>query len=295
MSSDLLALPPAAIPPGTLATAACGFGTYEGAGGRPLAYQVVEAPHARHHLLYLHGIESHGGWFLPAALRLRELGCTTWLLDRRGSGLNRDREPGHAPSAAVLLEDVRRARVAFGDVPLHLVGLSWGGKLATAAALDRPERVASLVLITPGLRARVDLSWPRKLAVAASLLVGGTTRFAVPLRPEMFTHDPVLLDFLRGDPLRTTAVSARFLLASRLLDRFVARNVAALRAPVLLQLADDDRIVDNDAVLDLLAPLAPGQLQVSRFAGAMHSIQLERTDAMVRDIVIFLDRRARPC
>jgi acylglycerol lipase len=291
--ADLLALPAAAIPPGLVQSPTTRFETFEGAGGRRLALQVVEAPNARHHLLYLHGIESHGGWFLPAALRLRDRGCTTWLLDRRGSGLNRATEPGHAPSAAVLLDDVRRARAFLGDPPVHLVGLSWGGKLATADALEQPRDVESLVLVTPGLCPRVDLSWRQKLAVACNLLFGGTGHFDVPLQPEMFTRDPELLQFLRRDPLRVTEVTARFLIASRALDRRIARRIAGLRVPVLLLLAGEDEIVDNDAVLRLLAPLPPGQLQVWQYPDAMHSIQLERTEAMVDDIVTFLETRRR--
>jgi len=35
--------------------------SFEGAGGRRLHFQVVEAQPSRHLLVYLHGIESHGG------------------------------------------------------------------------------------------------------------------------------------------------------------------------------------------------------------------------------------------
>jgi acylglycerol lipase len=294
---ELLALPASAIPPGASAPSAAPateLHTYEGAGGRRLAFQAVVAENATHHLLYLHGIESHGGWFLPAALQLRERGCTTYLLDRRGSGLNRGVEPGHTASAAVLLEDVRLAREYLGDPPLHLVGLSWGGKLATAVALAQPANVASLILVTPGLCAQVDLSLRQKLAVGFNLLWGGTGHFDVPLTPEMFTHEPQLLDFLRRDPLRLTRVTARFLMASRNLDRRIRKNLPELRAPVLLLLAEDDAIVDNEAVLRLLSRLAPGQMQMWRYENAMHSIQLERTESMVDDIVTFLATRNAP-
>ena len=265
--------------------------THVGAGGRTLRMQVVEARPARHQLLYLHGIESHGGWFLRAALALRERDCTTFLLDRRGSGLNGGEAPGDAASAAVLLEDVRCARAALGDPVLHLVGLSWGGKLATAVALAEPDRVASLILVTPGLRARVDLTWRQKLAVGLSLLGGGTRRFPVPIVAEMFTREPDLLAFIRNDPLRTTSVTARFLYATRCLDRQIRREIASLKVPVLLFLAGQDQIVDNEAVLRLLAPLDPARLEVRRYEQAMHSIQLEHTDAMVADIAAFLEAR----
>lgn len=81
--------------------------TCVGAGSRSLRYRVVRAPAERHALLYLHGIESHGAWFLAAARGLAERGCTTYLLDRRGSGLNCDGQVGDAESADELLEDVR--------------------------------------------------------------------------------------------------------------------------------------------------------------------------------------------
>jgi hypothetical protein len=70
------------------ARARCELAEYEGARGRRLRYAVVRARPERQALLYLHGIESHGGWFLAAAEGLAERGATTYLLDRRGSGLN---------------------------------------------------------------------------------------------------------------------------------------------------------------------------------------------------------------
>jgi len=280
--------PAAALPPGA-SLDATEVATYRAADGRNLAFRIVAADAPRHVLLYVHGIESHGGWFLPVAQRLRAHGCTTLLLDRRGSGLNRGEEPGHAANAQVLVDDVDRLRRAFGDPPVHLVGLSWGGKLATAAALHRPDDVASLILITPGLCPRVDLPLTQKIAVGIDLLRGGRRKFAVPLHDAMFTHDARLLAFLADDPLRTTSVTARFLWATRTLDRVVRKNVHRLRSPVLLLLADDDRIVDNDAVLRLLDGLPPGRLHVRRHRGAMHSIQLERAAETAADILGFLE------
>src|SRR5919109_2573791 len=163
---ESLALPPGTIDPGCIES-------FKGSGGRLLYYRVLASRPARHHLLYLHGIESHGTWFLPAAARLREFGCTIYLLDRRGSGLNMNPSPGDVSSAQVLLEDVRRFRRRLGHVPIHLVGLSWGGKLAAAVALDQPEGLQSLILITPGLRYRTDLSFVTKARVFLSLFTGG--------------------------------------------------------------------------------------------------------------------------
>ena len=263
---------------------------FTGAGGRRLCYRVVAPPaDPRSHILYLHGIESHGGWFLPAARRLAARGCTTWLVDRRGSGLNRDEAPGDAESADVLLEDVARFRDHVGDPPLTLVGLSWGGKLATAAAIDRPRNVESLVLVTPGLRVKVRPPARDLVRIAVDRLFGqGRARVRVPIDDEMFSADAGVLDFIRGDVARLRDVTSRLLLAGSALDRRVARGIASLPVPVLLCLAEDDPIVDEPALLRLLSRLPAGSLRVRRFPGR-HSIQLESPDALTHAVAAFLD------
>lgn len=262
---------------------------FVGAGGRTLRYTVVSARRPRGELIYLHGIESHAGWFLAAAHGLAANGYTTYLLDRRGSGLNRGTEPGDAASADVLLEDVRRFREHAGLRSPVLVGLSWGGKLALAAALDQPRGVRAVVLITPGLVSRLDLAWPQKLRLLASLAVGGRARVTLPIEPEMFTRTPRFLDFIRNDPDRIERVTARLLLAGRDLDRRIRDGLPSLTAPVLLLLAGSDRIVDNERTAAVLAPLPARQWRLRTFEHASHSIQFDDTAALVREMSAFLE------
>jgi pimeloyl-ACP methyl ester carboxylesterase len=268
--------------------APCELASFAGAGGRQLRYGIVRARPERRALLYLHGIESHGGWFLAAAEELAQRGYTTYLLDRRGSGLNLEPQPGDAASAGVLLEDVRRFRDHAGLDALVLVGLSWGGKLALAAALDRPAGVSALVLVTPGLVPRVGYSWRQRACIALSLAVGGRARFHLPIEPEMFTRTPRYLGYIAGDPLRLQRVSARFLMASRRLDRVLRTRLHQLSAPVLLLLAGHDRIIDNQRTRELLERLPAGRLRQLVYERATHSIQFEETERLVRDIDRFL-------
>lgn len=284
MARDAL-LPPGASGPGRIAS-------FQGAGGRELRYRVIEADAPRHHLLYCHGIESHGTWFLPAAERLRERGCTTWLVDRRGSGLNRDDGPGDCPSHRVLLDDLAAFRSQVADVPIQLVGLSWGGKLATAAAIDRPEGVAGLTLITPGLKALVDLPLLHKLRLIASLPFGGRARLPIPIEAEMFTRTERFLEFIRNDDWRLHRATARFFLAGIELDRMIARGLPDLDVPTVLFLAGGERIIDNAGVTQLLESLPHGRLQTIRYDDATHSIQFDQVDRLVDDLVPFFDGAA---
>jgi pimeloyl-ACP methyl ester carboxylesterase len=263
--------------------------SFRASGGDQLHYRVVEAGRPDHALIYLHGIESHGEWFLPAASRLRELGVTTILLDRRGSGLNSHLEPGHADSAAELLEDVRLLRAKLGPQRFALVGLSWGGKLALAAALAQPDSWTRLILITPGLVPRVDLAWSEKFRLLACWAFRPHARFGVPIEPEMFTQTPHWLDYLRQDPMRLKRVTAKFLRASVSLDSYVRSRIEKLRVPSLLLLAGDDSIIDNDKTRRLFERIRPDLRTVEVFAGATHSLQFDCVDRLVEHMKAFLE------
>src|SRR5436190_12682788 len=91
---------------------------------------------ARAHVVCIHGIQSHGGWYEHSCERLRAAGFAVSFLDRRGSGLNQEQR-GDASGFRRLLDDLAEfLRLPLpGAPPVFLLAISWGGKLA--AALQR--------------------------------------------------------------------------------------------------------------------------------------------------------------
>ncbi len=230
-------------------------------------------------VLYLHGIQSHGQWFEASAARLAEAGFMVLLPDRRGSGRN-TADRGHAPSAARLIRDVAEAmselHVRSGLPCCTLLGVSWGGKLALAAARECSRRVEHIVLVAPGLFPLVDLPWSTKAAVAAAALVAPRRTFPIPLRdPALFTANPDRRAFIAADPLALHRVTAAFLLASRRLDRLAAGVGRAIEPrPLSLLLAEHDRIIDNRRTLDFIRDLRwPHEVRL--YPGAHHTLEFE--------------------
>ena len=285
-------------PPQLAAAQADGaIATYRAPDGRELAYRAYRAgaTPAATAVVYLHGIESHGVWFALAAERLRRRGYDVFLLDRRGSGLNRENRgfvSGDAGSDAELLGDVG----AF-LAPLHrdyrrvaLVGLSWGGKLALAETLTAPRSVDALILVTPGLVPAVGYGALEQARIASAALVRPEAAFRTPIEPGMFTTTPAWLAFIRDDPLRLRYVTARFLMATRGLDRTIARGAAERRTPALLVLAGRDRIIDNEGARLLMAR-GPGDLTIVTYPDQTHSVQLDDVDRLAADVTAWLEGR----
>jgi len=238
-------------------------------------------------VLYLHGIQSHGGWFCRSANYLRQQGMTVLMPDRRGSGFNQiDR--GHADSARKLIDDVAVCTdwlaKKTGLSKVDLVGVSWGGKLALAYAGRHAERVRSLTLVAPGLCPRVDISLKEKISVGMNGVVNRRKLHRIPLtEPSLFTANPAMMDFIAHDPLMLREATASFFIASARLDALARQAVGKVKVPVRLFLAEHDRIIDNAATRMLLEPLLREkkngglrtQPTVIEYRGAQHTLEFE--------------------
>ena len=68
-------------------------------------YRKYLAPgEARGILVFIHGIQSHAGWYEHSCTQFALAGYDTYFLDRRGSGMNTEAR-GDAPSFRRLLDD----------------------------------------------------------------------------------------------------------------------------------------------------------------------------------------------
>ena len=241
--------------------------------------------------IYLHGIQSHGGWFEWSAALLAESGNPVLLADRRGSGLNHHAR-GDTPSAERWLEDIDElatwAEREFGVRRFGVVGVSWGGKLAAAWARRRPELVERLLLIAPGLFPAVDLSLLEKLRVGFSLLKRGRKMFEIPLNdPALFTENPAGQEFIANDPLRLIHVSARFLWHSQCLDRRLRRlSAGALGPPIQMILAGRERIICNALTEAWARRVATQPLDITNVTNATHTLEFEQDESVFADLLL---------
>lgn len=230
-------------------------------------------------VVYLHGIQSHGGWYETSCRHLAEAGFSVFFLDRRGSGLNALAR-GDAPSFRRLLDDVaeflRRLRDEAPAGKILLVAVSWGGKLAAALQRRHPGLTDALALLCPGFCPRVRPPFGTRLRILWARLVAPRRQFPIPLNnPEWFTTTPRWLQFLRDDRLALHEATARFLVESVRLDtylRFVPRHI---RLPVLLLLAGNDRIIDNARTRAYAETFAAPERQVIEYPGAHHTLEFE--------------------
>ncbi len=249
-------------------------------------------------VIALHGVQSHSGWYGYSSRAMAESGIDVRFLDRRGSGLN-DRNRGHATSAHRLIEDVaefardivanRPAREA--SVPIYLLGLSWGARLAASVCAQHPDLFDGLILLYPGLCTQLQ---PTRLQHGLLRLVrrlgGGRRRVSIPLDPGQFTTDPNWQSFIANDPLAVRQVSVSFLLESERLMHTAVGGLEQFTFPRLVMLAGEDEIVDRAQTDRLLSRLPSARLRIIEYPQARHTLEFEPCrERFVRDLVNWIE------
>ena len=232
-------------------------------------------------VIYIHGIQSHGLWFEGSAGVLAEVGFNVLLADRRGSGVNLEGRGDvfdYRQWTGDYVELVDWIKEKTGVDRVHVVGVSWGGKIAVALARVIPERIAGLSLVAPGFFPAVDVGLGEKFKIAISVIFCQKKYFDIPLNEaELFTGNPDRQEFIRRDELRLTRVTGNFLFQSRRLDRFIRFIHGRLSMPVKLFLAGRERIIDNEATVRYYRGLRTSfAKELSFYSEAYHTLEFER-------------------
>jgi alpha-beta hydrolase superfamily lysophospholipase len=241
-------------------------------------------------VLYLHGIQSHAGWYERSAACLCEAGFAVLQPDRRGSGRNQP-DRGHADSADQLLTDGRACLAELarrsGCNSCCLLGVSWGGKMAAAMHADNDDGISSLVLVTPGLFPIVDVSAAEKFRIGWSMVSKPRRSYDIPLNdPELFTAVPKWIEFLRNDELQLHQATAGFFLASRRMDKVARKLPRARSVPLHLMLASDERIIDNAETRAFVRDMHWPHRRITAYENSRHTLEFDPDcDYYLEDLV----------
>ncbi len=252
--------------------------------------RLFNAEPCRGTVLYVHGIQSHCGWYEDSATRLADAGFTVLQPDRRGSGRNQQ-DRGHAESSEQLIDDAQACADELtrrtGRKEHHLLGVSWGGKLIAALHIVHPEATASLTLVTPGLFPLVGVSKTEMIRIGFAMFRAPERLYDIPLNdPELFTAVPERIEFLKNDPLQIHQATAGFYLASRRMDRIAAKLGESPAVPIHLMLAADERIIDNEKTREFVRDLRRPHSVITEYRNSRHTLEFDPDRAQFLDDLV---------
>jgi alpha-beta hydrolase superfamily lysophospholipase len=224
-------------------------------------------------ILILHGLYSHMGWYRSLGESLAEHGAAVFLLDRRGAGIS-EGLAGHMGSWRHVTDDLLRVtatiRALRPDRDVCALGVSLGAAMTLATSLVEHGTFQRHAALSPGLAPSRTIPFLRRAGIAYGAYAQPRSYYELPFTADQLTDRADVRDALWNDPLRTRTVTSRFLLEVFRMQRFVRRNIARLHAPLLALLAENDTLVDNEAVLRILGRVPRTPVRIEIFEQAQH-------------------------
>ncbi|MBM3648267.1 MAG: alpha/beta fold hydrolase [Alphaproteobacteria bacterium] len=255
-----------------------------------LYYEAVDqvGPHEpREAILFHHGIGASAriwaGWF-PALSDAHRLVS----FDMRGCGRSHVPKADFTWSLGLLVDDLFAVADAAGLQRFHLVGESIGGTIALAAALARPDRVATL---TVSNGAHLGASIQRVEVWRRQLDQGGVKAWSDTFMRDRF-HDGALSpdqwDWFAAQQERWSRASILDVL-SVLVGTDLSRNVKEIRCPTLLLHPDGSPFIPVPIMAELHRLLPDAELNV--VGHARHGLPYSHASLCASLLRRFLDRR----
>lgn len=234
--------------------------------------------------IFLHGFGGRGADWEPIWAQL-PMFLPLLRYDQRGFGQSdalTDQPYSHAADLLALLD-------ARGIGQADLVGLSQGGAIACHFALEHPDRVRRLVLLSPAL---IGWEWSEQWRTLWRAVTTAARAGDMNEARSVWARHPMFVPTLTGDARAAfDAALAAYSGSHWLVDRPLPETpdtdrLAALAPPTLLITGTHD-LADFHGIAALLEAGAPNLRHVS-LPGAGHLVNLERPGAVAHEIASFL-------
>ncbi|PWU00335.1 MAG: hypothetical protein C5B53_04200 [Candidatus Melainabacteria bacterium] len=254
-------------------------------------------------VIAVHGVTLHGLNFDALATHLAERGIVVFAPDLRGYGRwCNSKNPGQDEGSAVayhqsgqdLISLIDAAKSDYPRLPLYCLGESLGAGIALYAAAEEPCLVDGLILSSPAVKRRLNLSpklIPLVLSDAAKACANPIREVNLtPYIKKFASSDPRVVNEKINDPLVRKRLSALDLLKTVKSIRSTLKYAAKVKpnVPVLVIQASNDKVLKGKAVVELLAHLHSEDQTVKWFNNRGH-LMLE-TSYLHPDVLQTVDR-----
>ncbi|ARU60859.1 hypothetical protein CBW65_06930 [Tumebacillus avium] len=276
--------------------------THTQSDGYQTHYRLWGKPNGEDAIILLHGGISHSAWQAPLAEGVVARTDLSFIaVDRRGSGLN-SVDRGHLPSKEREIEDmVSLIRSLQGSYTrIHLAGWCFGAQVAAivASVLEAEGILTSFMMIAPGFAFQERYGDVLRLTKHAMFEVirefdlkpePAHAFMPVPLQPTDFTDNAEWHEFVVNDDLRLWKVTeSTYKVWAELADwsHLALSEISTL--PVLAVFGNKERLVDNDAVKQLVQERVKSPVIRMETLETGHAVQFDEPEKLAEIVTSFV-------
>ena len=239
-------------------------------------------------ILFIHGVESHAGWFKDFIAPLAANNFTIYGIDRRGSGMNTDSR-GDIENYNTFFDDIEDAvnfvKSQHPGEQVYLMGICWGGLLAVNYVSDRRPAVNGLILLSPAIYRKIDFSFCKTQVAKICQKINPAMRFNIPIKDEMFTDNLKYKEFIGNDSMRLRTLTVRFFSQIVKMEKDFSEKNHKIDLPVLVLLAGHDDIVDNEKVKEWFSRITSTDKDLREFPDFYHVMPFENEKSSLANYI----------
>ncbi len=262
--------------------------TFQTTTGLSLYYEWWRPHEPKGVLVVVHGIGEHSGRYGPFIRHFFERGYAIALYDQRGHGQS-EGERGHIEHIQDLLGDladfVELTKRGFPQVPMFLVGHSFGGQIALNFAVRYSKGLRGLILSSPNIGLKLDVGkWRLRLSEALARWFP-RMRMGQEIQGQFLSHDETVAAAYAVDPRVTRRFTMHAVMQVLHNLDLVMALASRIHLPSLFLHAGADHICDPEATRQFYRRIPVGRKRLKVYEGLYHELFNEiGKEAVFQDI-----------
>ncbi|MHA1665181.1 MAG: lysophospholipase [Candidatus Njordarchaeales archaeon] len=218
--------------------------------GTKLFYRAWKSEEEKDIIIGVHGYAEHSGRYHHVGEFLARNGYSLYMMDLRGHGRSGG-IPGYIKNFWQFVDDldffVDFIRESTSIDKVFMLGHSMGGLISILYALDRGDKLKSLIVSGPALGTSVKISVAQRILLPIISRVQPKYRVPITINPNELTHDSAIANEYSRDPLVFKKGTIRLLMEMLKAMSFAQQNAQKLRVPILILHGGDDKIVPPES------------------------------------------------
>jgi alpha-beta hydrolase superfamily lysophospholipase len=268
------------------------IGSYLSEKNKLLKYFFFEGQKDKEVLVYFNGLQGHAEYFFDIAERLNKFGYNVYLLDRRGSGINKEIPTWDRDLDQIFYNDIKLFWEHINKPPIILMGYSLGGKLAIAVALKNIINCTAIILFAPAIFVKVSMKINKLFSVVIGIILNEKKLVEVPINDNMITNNAEYIQRMVNDPYRIKSASCQFYLAILKMDFFLKRKLSFIKQPIFMLMGEQDKIINNQKILKKILKFIPkNKLKIKIYSDTGHDLILKQENNLGVEIKEFIEKK----
>ncbi len=234
---------------------------------------------ARKIVLGIHGMASHGIFYIQVADQLIPNDVTVYALDLKHHGRSSGKK-GDIDNFEELIEQIGEfilfLKEKNGSIPIFLMGMSLGCTVAINYSVLFPDVIKGLILMAPPVKTMLHLTLKDFLESPYYLLTyiffRGNPVIDLTKRHSLCSRNPWRIKYDEIDELHLKKISLRYLLQGNEWDKKAHDNVSRISCPVLILQGTADHTVSYEGVEEFYNKISYHDKKLVELKGAYHCL-----------------------